>query len=256
MKTRPTLVTYLIVVLLSSSSAAYGQQETLQREQSTIAPLGNKDVLEMLKMGLSPEVVAAKIKSANCSFDTSVMALKNLKAAAVPDPVLLAMVQAPAAQNAAKPTSSTELRDFVPLLHRVQFDFAPESLEELMELKLALRLKTKADVIRYAMQVLQWMVEQAKSGNRVLVEKNGALQEVLFPFLPPVESHEETDKYLAEKAEEGREYARRKARELRERAEELLERGKEVAARQTKDSISAAVEAGREAYQREKAKEP
>ena len=42
----------------------------------------------------------------------------------------------------------------------------------------------------------------------------------------------------------------KKARELRERADELVERGKEVAVRK-KDSISAAVEAGREAYLRE-----
>ena len=37
----------------------------------------------------------------------------------------------------------------------------------------------------------------------------------------------------------GKDYAQRKARELRERADELIERGKEVAVRK-KDSISAA----------------
>ncbi len=77
----------------------------------------------------------------------------------------------------------------------------------------------------------------------------GALLGILFA----PKSGEETREFLAKKAEEGREYAQRKARELRERAEDLLERGKEVATRQ-KDSISAAVEAGREAYQREKSK--
>lgn len=77
----------------------------------------------------------------------------------------------------------------------------------------------------------------------------GALIGILFA----PKSGEETREYLAKKADEGKEYAQRKARELRERAEDLLERGKEVATRQ-KDSISAAVEAGREAYQREKAK--
>jgi len=53
-----------------------------------------------------------------------------------------------------------------------------------------------------------------------------------------------------EKADEGKDFAQKKARELRERADELIERGKEVAVRK-KDSISAAVEAGREAYLRE-----
>ena len=58
---------------------------------------------------------------------------------------------------------------------------------------------------------------------------------------------------MSQKAEEGKEYAQRKARELRERAEDLVERGKHVASKQ-KDAISAAVDAGREAYQREKSK--
>jgi gas vesicle protein len=66
-------------------------------------------------------------------------------------------------------------------------------------------------------------------------------------------SGEETREYLSDKAEEGREYAQRKARELRDRAEDLVERGKSVA-RNQKDSITAAVEAGRDAFQREKAK--
>jgi len=47
-----------------------------------------------------------------------------------------------------------------------------------------------------------------------------------------------------DKADEGREYAQRKARELRDRADDLVERGKNVVQRQ-KDSVSAAVEAGR-----------
>jgi gas vesicle protein len=77
----------------------------------------------------------------------------------------------------------------------------------------------------------------------------GALVGVLFA----PKSGEETREYLAKRADDGRDYAQRKARELRERADDLLERGKEVASRQ-KESLSAAVEAGREAYQREKSK--
>jgi gas vesicle protein len=77
----------------------------------------------------------------------------------------------------------------------------------------------------------------------------GALVGILFA----PKSGEETRDYLMDRAEEGREYAQRKARELRDRAEDLVERGKKVASNQ-KDSISAAVEAGRDAYQREKSK--
>jgi len=77
----------------------------------------------------------------------------------------------------------------------------------------------------------------------------GALVGILFA----PKSGQETREYLSGKAEEGREYAQRKARELRERAEELMERSKEMVGRQ-KEQLSAAVDAGREAYQREKAK--
>lgn len=77
----------------------------------------------------------------------------------------------------------------------------------------------------------------------------GALVGVLFA----PKSGDETRDFLSKKADEGKDFAQKKARELRERAEDLIERGKEIASRQ-KDSISAAVEAGREAYQREKSK--
>jgi gas vesicle protein len=76
----------------------------------------------------------------------------------------------------------------------------------------------------------------------------------LVGILCAPKSGDETREYLTQRAEEGKEYAQRKARELRERAEDLVERGKQVASKQ-KESISAAVDAGREAYQREKSKE-
>jgi gas vesicle protein len=74
----------------------------------------------------------------------------------------------------------------------------------------------------------------------------GALVGILFA----PKSGEETREFLANKADQGKDFAQRKARELRERADELIERSKDVAVRK-KDSISAAVEAGREAYLRE-----
>ncbi len=77
----------------------------------------------------------------------------------------------------------------------------------------------------------------------------GALVGILFA----PKSGEETRDYLSHRAEEGKEYAQRKARELRVRADDLVERSKHAAGRQ-KDTISAAVDAGRGAYQREKSK--
>jgi gas vesicle protein len=74
----------------------------------------------------------------------------------------------------------------------------------------------------------------------------GALMGVLFA----PKSGEETRDFLSKRADDGREFAQKKARELRERADELIERGKDVASRK-RDSLSAAVEAGREAFLRE-----
>jgi gas vesicle protein len=66
-------------------------------------------------------------------------------------------------------------------------------------------------------------------------------------------SGEETREYLANKTKEGNEYARKKTRELRDRAEVAVERGKEMIV-QTTGQITTAINAGRETYQREKAK--
>ena len=77
----------------------------------------------------------------------------------------------------------------------------------------------------------------------------GALVGVLFA----PKSGEETRKFLAEKADEGRDFAQKKARELRERADDLIERGKEAASRH-RETISAAVDGARDAYRREASK--
>ena len=74
----------------------------------------------------------------------------------------------------------------------------------------------------------------------------GALVGILFA----PKSGEGTREYLTSKADEGREYAQKKARELRERAEDLIERSKEIMSRQ-KDALSNAVDAGKETYKRE-----
>ena len=74
----------------------------------------------------------------------------------------------------------------------------------------------------------------------------GALIGILFA----PKSGEETREYLSSKADEGKEYAQRKARELRERAEDLIERSKEIMARQ-KEAVSSAVDTAKEAYKRE-----
>lgn len=58
----------------------------------------------------------------------------------------------------------------------------------------------------------------------------------------------ETREKLWEGAQEGREYLTEKTQEVRARAEEFAEKGKETFGRQ-KDSLGAAIEAGKQAYQ-------
>ena len=76
----------------------------------------------------------------------------------------------------------------------------------------------------------------------------GALVGILFA----PEAGEETREFLSKKADESKDYAQRKVRELTERTEDLVQRGKEVVT-QTKEQIAAAVDAGRETY-KEKSK--
>lgn len=68
--------------------------KSVQESRAAVTRLRNQDVLEMLKAGLSVEVVVAKINISSCDFDTSSVALQQLKAAGVPDQVVLAMLRA------------------------------------------------------------------------------------------------------------------------------------------------------------------
>jgi gas vesicle protein len=66
-------------------------------------------------------------------------------------------------------------------------------------------------------------------------------------------SGKETREYIAGKAEEGRDYVKAKSEDLRRQAEGAVEKGKDLVTKQ-KELLSAALEAGKQAYQEEKAK--
>ena len=57
----------------------------------------------------------------------------------------------------------------------------------------------------------------------------------------------ETRELLRSKADEGKEYLRRRTAELKDTATDAIERGKSVVSRQ-RDNLAAAVDAGRQAY--------
>ena|SRR5581483_7603799 len=67
-------------------------------------------------------------------------------------------------------------------------------------------------------------------------------------------SGKETRDFIASKAGEGRDYVVSKSEEIRRQAEEAVEKGKDIVTKQ-KDLLSAALEAGKQAYNDEKVKE-
>jgi hypothetical protein len=104
------LISSLLVCCLSfaviATPASLAQDPPAQEQNATKAQpvanaLTNKDVIDLLKAGLTAEVIVAKIKSSATNFDTSPAALSELKAANVPDDVILAMVGGPATASAA-----------------------------------------------------------------------------------------------------------------------------------------------------------
>ena len=76
------------VVFVLFSSTAWSQQLS--------ARITNQDVVDMVGIGLSDDVIIAKIRSASAGatlqFDTTVSGLKELKAARVPDEIIKVMI--------------------------------------------------------------------------------------------------------------------------------------------------------------------
>ncbi|HYL74923.1 MAG TPA: YtxH domain-containing protein [Bryobacteraceae bacterium] len=60
-------------------------------------------------------------------------------------------------------------------------------------------------------------------------------------------SGSETRELLRSKADEGKDYLKRRTTELREQAEDVIDKGRTAVTRQ-RDNLSAAVEAGKQAY--------
>jgi gas vesicle protein len=58
---------------------------------------------------------------------------------------------------------------------------------------------------------------------------------------------EETREILTNRYDEGRDYVNRRSREVREQADDYVERGKKAVSR-TKDNLQSAVDAGKQAY--------
>jgi len=67
--------------------------KNIQQTQSRVAPLSNRDVIELLQAKLTPDEMIAKIRSSPANFDTSYAGLRALKDAGLQDAVIAAMMQ-------------------------------------------------------------------------------------------------------------------------------------------------------------------
>ncbi len=75
------------------SSEVTGEQPLTTSTTSSTGQLQNSDVVQLVKAGLSTEIVLAKIRTSKSSFDTSPAALQQLKGNGVPDSLILAMIE-------------------------------------------------------------------------------------------------------------------------------------------------------------------
>lgn len=66
--------------------------------------------------------------------------------------------------------------------HRLQFDFSESALKEIDELRQATALLNRAELVRHALRFLQWTLGETQEGGKLLIEKNGIIREVIFPF--------------------------------------------------------------------------
>jgi hypothetical protein len=58
--------------------------------------------------------------------------------------------------------------------HRVQFDFAPGALARVDKLVETTEAPTRADVVRNALRVYEWLVEKALEGKSIIIVGNRA----------------------------------------------------------------------------------
>lgn len=84
----------------ANSLAESGRMST-QAASGAKAKVANADIIALVAAGISVPVIEAKIGASDCSFDTSAESLRQLKAAKVPDSVVLAMINCSAAPSGA-----------------------------------------------------------------------------------------------------------------------------------------------------------
>ncbi len=97
------------------------------------------------------------------------------------------------------------------------------------------------------------MAEGAGTGEKALYFVLGAFVGAATALLLAPRSGEETRQLIVSKAREGADYVSNRSREFTERTSGIIDRGKELIQSQ-RDQLTAALEAGKQAYKEEKDK--
>ncbi|MEJ7576443.1 MAG: hypothetical protein WKF74_05525 [Pyrinomonadaceae bacterium] len=95
---------FTAVLLCQSASLVFATPARQTNPQETLVRLTNKEVMEMVRSGLSADVIVAKIKRSRCNFDTFPGVLAEMKRNGVPETVILAMIEAPYGMPQQTPT--------------------------------------------------------------------------------------------------------------------------------------------------------
>lgn len=67
--------------------------------------------------------------------------------------------------------------------YRLQIDFSEKAYKELESIQERLDAGSKSEVIRNALGVLRWIIDESDRGHRILVEKPDGPREIMFHFL-------------------------------------------------------------------------
>jgi gas vesicle protein len=97
------------------------------------------------------------------------------------------------------------------------------------------------------------MSDDTRAGEKALYFILGAAMGAVTALLFAPQSGEETRRMIASRAREGADYLSTKTRDVTEKTSGIIDRGKEVL-QQQRDQLTAAFEAGKQAYKDEKEK--
>jgi hypothetical protein len=89
-----------IAILLGSYNFCFSQENILT----------NKEVIELVKAGLSEDIIIAKINSSKANFDTSSEALIELKNSAISDKILLVILESSKQKEPNKPANNESVK--------------------------------------------------------------------------------------------------------------------------------------------------